>query len=70
MGECKKWVFTFGTDSPMTGYVISIQGDYNEARKKMFDAYGSQWCGQYSAEEWEEFKATKEWARKKKVIEL
>ena len=64
------WIFTFGVDSPMKGYVISIAGDYDEARNKMLETYGDKWASQYSADEWEGFKATKEWARKKKVIEI
>lgn len=64
------WIFTFGIDSPMKGYVISVKGDYDEARNKMLEAYGDKWASQYSADEWEQFTATRDWARKKKVIEI
>ena len=55
MNEIKEqaYIFTFGSDSPMTGKAVRIKGSFEETRRKMFDAYGSHWAFQYSEEEWE-----------------
>lgn len=51
-----KWIFTFGLGHKFGGHYVIFHGDFCEARSKMFDKYGSQWCGQYSEEEWESMK--------------
>ena len=50
-----EWVFTFGSHRhPATGECliksyVQFSGTRAEARQKMFDAYGKDWCGQYPA---------------------
>lgn len=52
-----EWVFTFGCGQyPFGGRCVRIKGNFDTARKKMFDLVGSEWGFQYSAEEWEEMK--------------
>jgi len=50
-------VFTFGTDHvtdtgmSLFGYYTVIDGDYEQARKQMFEARGPKWAFQYETEE-------------------
>ena len=43
----EKWYFTFGVGCLMRGYIICIEGTFEEARAKMVAQFGTKWCGQY-----------------------
>lgn len=49
------WIFTFGYGQPHAGHYVKIYGTYMEARRKMFNKYGSNWGFQHSEEEWKAF---------------
>lgn len=49
--EC--WVFTFGVGQLMANYAIMLHGTYEDTRERMFEQFGTHWCGQYSVEEFE-----------------
>lgn len=51
------WIFTFGCGQKHAGRYVKIRGTFNQARKKMFEKYGEDWCFQYSEKKWEEMKA-------------
>lgn len=53
------WYFTFGYGHENAGYCVKIKGSYGEARQKMFDRFGDQWCFQYSEEEWKKYEKKK-----------
>lgn len=53
------WIFTFGCGQKHAGHYVKISGTFAEARKKMFEKYGDEWCFQYSEEEWEKMKNDK-----------
>jgi hypothetical protein len=42
-----KWYFTFGHGHEHFGKYIIIEGEFNEARKRMFSMFGSKWSMQY-----------------------
>lgn len=46
----KKWVFTFGLDSPLKKHCFIIKGDQESARKKIEKMMESGWCEQYDLE--------------------
>ena len=50
------WIFTFGCGHKYGGKYVRIAGDYNEARNKMVQKYGTEWAFQYSEEEWEKYR--------------
>lgn len=52
----EEYIFTFGSNHPYEGKCTRVQGDYEEARKKMIGKFGTHWAFQYSADEWEEVK--------------
>lgn len=52
----ESWIFTFGCGQKHEGHYVKISGSFYEARQKMFDRFGSEWCFQYSEEEWERMK--------------
>lgn len=43
------WYFSFGVGHPLGRKMQPISGTYDHARDKMFEAYGTKWCGQYNA---------------------
>lgn len=46
------WYFTFGTDERgLQNSYVKIEGTFDEAREKMFEAFGDQWAFQYSEEQ-------------------
>lgn len=54
------YYFTFGQDHvhprggyPMKDYWVEAEGDWTEARTKMFAKYGDKWSMQYAAEDFE-----------------
>ena len=49
------WVFTFGYGQTHQGCYVMIYGTYSEARARMFDKYGREWCGQYTEEQWKKW---------------
>ena len=49
----ERWIFTFSFDSPNRGRYIVFDGNYEEARNKMWKNFGDQWSFQYSMSEWE-----------------
>jgi hypothetical protein len=51
------WYFTFGVGQTNSGKVQPIKAqDSEQARTKMFDVYGKEWCWQYSQEDWNSIK--------------
>jgi len=42
-----KWYFTFGHGQEHFGKYIIIEGEFNEARDKMFSMFGPKWSMQY-----------------------
>lgn len=46
------YIFTFDSAHLYGGKAVKVKGDYDTARKKMFDFYGDKWVFQYSEEEW------------------
>lgn len=48
------WIFTFGSGQQHAGKYVKIRGTHNQARKKMFEKYGEDWCFQYSEKKWKE----------------
>jgi hypothetical protein len=52
----EEWIFTFGCGQKHAGKCVRIKGTYGEARAKMFELFGEEWCFQYSAEEWDKMK--------------
>lgn len=52
-GEAQTWFFTFGFNHPQTGrYIVIRNADVNEARDKMFAAFGREWGFQYDWDDW------------------
>lgn len=51
----EKWYFSFGVGTPMKNYCVEIVGTYDEARNKMVESFGRNWCCQYSEEEWKTY---------------
>ena len=49
------WYFTFECGQKYAGHYVRIFGTFDEARKKMFDRYGSEWCLQYFEAEWKSY---------------
>lgn len=49
------WYFTFGCGQKHAGHYVMIFGTFDEARQKMFERYGSEWCRQYSEAEWKRY---------------
>lgn len=49
------WIFTFGVGQAHAHKYVKIYGTYEEARKKMFEAYGDRWAFQYSEKQWQEW---------------
>jgi len=48
-----KFYFTFGFNQKHEGcYHIVDSKDYGEARKEMFEKFGSKWAFQYTEEKW------------------
>lgn len=56
MKECNEWVFTFGFGQPNAGHCVRVKGNFDEARSRMCEKYGTVWAFQYSADEWDELK--------------
>lgn len=54
MKEC--YIFTFGIGHLMSKYAIKICDTYEGAREKMNEQFGSNWCSQYTVEEFERLK--------------
>jgi hypothetical protein len=52
----EEWIFTFGCGQQHAGKCVRIKGTYGEARAKMFELFGAEWCFQYSAKEWDRMK--------------
>jgi hypothetical protein len=48
----QNWYFTFGSGQPNDGKFIKFYGTFEEARQKMWDAFGAKWSMQYSEEQW------------------
>lgn len=48
------WIFTFGNGQKHAGKYVKIRGTFNQARKKMINKYGKEWCFQYSEKEWKD----------------
>lgn len=48
------WIFTFGADHMHEGFYVTFSGTYESAREKMIAKYGTQFCWQYSEDEWSE----------------
>jgi len=46
------WYFTFGSGQAHDGCYIVFCGTHDEARKKMFNAFGVKWSMQYSEKQW------------------
>lgn len=61
--EKKVWYFTFLADDPVYGgYCQPIKASsWDEARAKMFELHGAEWCFQYSEEQWEQMKLRSCW---------
>ena len=51
-----EYIFTFGYGQPNAGKCVRIQGEWEEARQKMVDKYGTEWAFQYPAEKWDAWK--------------
>lgn len=47
----KVWYFTFCGDSPLRHYYVKLNGDYGQAREKMFSMFGEKWAFQYDEDE-------------------
>lgn len=48
----RDWYFTFGASQQYDGfYVIVRDTTFGDARAKMFNCYGYEWSGQYSAQQ-------------------
>lgn len=55
-----KYFMTFGYGQPNEGCVLPlIADDERQARQYMFDKFNGRWCGTYTEEYWENWKATK-----------
>ncbi len=52
MGDKNYYIFTFGSGQLHEGKYVKIFGDYDSARKLMFERYGDNWAFQYSSKEW------------------
>lgn len=59
MSDEQYWIFTFGSGQLYAGYYVKIRGTFDEARAKMFEKYGDEWCFQYSEKKWEEWERTR-----------
>ena len=47
------WYFTFGFEQKHSNkYVCFKNSTYDEARTRMFEAFGEMWAFQYSEKEW------------------
>lgn len=53
--ERRWWYFTFGCGQKHAGHYVRFYGTFDEARQKMFTAYGSEWAQQYSEDNWMEW---------------
>ena len=55
MKDKQIWRFTFGKGQQHAGHCQPIKASSHEAaRTKMFELYGSEWCFQYSEQQWQE----------------
>lgn len=52
--EEEKWYFTFGCGQLLHNHYIIINGSFSEARKKMYEQFGSCWSNQYSESQWKQ----------------
>ena len=50
--EEQNWIFTFGSGQVNAGKYVKIHGTFTSARKEMFRRYNSNWCFQYSEQNW------------------
>ena len=51
----EKFIFTFGVGTPLGNRCQPIiASSYGQAREKMFEIYGSKWCGQYDEAHWKD----------------
>ena len=46
------WIFTFGCGQQHAGHYVKFYGTYTSAREQMLEKYGTEWCFQYSEDEW------------------
>ena len=53
--ERRWWIFTFGSGQKHAGHYVRFFGTFDEARQQMFDAYGRDWCMQYTEEQWNDW---------------
>lgn len=51
----QNWIFTFGDGQQNAGHFVKFFGTFDEAREQMFEKYGSEWCFQYTEEEWNDY---------------
>lgn len=51
----ERWIFTFGSGQQHAGHYVVMEGTWGEAREKMFEQYGEEWCMQYSEDEWNDW---------------
>ncbi len=47
----RSWIFTFGCGQKHAGHYVKIFGTFNSARNEMIRRYGTDWCFQYTEEE-------------------
>ena len=47
----QNWIFTFGCGQRHAGHYVKIFGTFNSARDEMIRRYGTEWCFQYTEEE-------------------
>jgi hypothetical protein len=65
------YIFTFGVGQENARKYVKIYGDYEKARQKMFDKFGSAWAFQYSEEEWKDWeKRRPSWVKETLLCEI
>lgn len=57
-----KFYMTFGSGQPNAHCVLPLLADNEQqARAYMWETYNGHWCGTYTEEQWNDWKAKKPW---------